>query len=228
MWQYVYTTSKICLCCFFTIYIQCVYRSTTKPQDAHVSVLQASEEKCWNRKESVAWKEAGARWRKRSKKKKKKKSSWVQLNGKRADRVYVASSCSVRLFLATVGARSSGFGGSLVSSWGTTTEQSRWRIITGLIASAPLTHPHLLKGDPWGFLLLSRSQRSPVLPLSRYDGCARLWPSPLTCVFIPNHSSACRGRIIHSDITMERKTHKVNINLLIFNSNSAAGQMARF
>ena len=161
-------------------------------------------------------------------KKKKKKSSWVQLNGKRADRVYVASSCSVRLFLATVGARSSGFGGSLVSSWGTTTEQSRWRIITGLIASAPLTHPHLLKGDPWGFLLLSRSQRSPVLPLSRYDGCARLWPSPLTCVFIPNHSSACRGRIIHSDITMERKTHKVNINLLIFNSNSAAGQMARF
>lgn len=49
-------------------------------------------------------------------KKTEQKSGQVQLNVKRADRVYVASSCSVRLFLATVGARSSGFGGSLVPS----------------------------------------------------------------------------------------------------------------
>lgn len=44
-------------------------------------------------------------------KKTEQKSGRVQLKGKTADRVYLASSCSVRVFLATVGARSSGFGG---------------------------------------------------------------------------------------------------------------------
>ena len=38
-------------------------------------------------------------------------------------------------------------------------EESRWRIIGGLIASVLQTHPHLLKGGVRGVLLLSRSQR---------------------------------------------------------------------
>ena len=89
----------------------------------------------------------------------------------------------------------------------------------------PANTPHLLKGDPWGFLLLSRSQRSPVLPLSRYDGCARLWPSPLACVFLTK-PWICLPRQDNSQWYNNgaQSTHKVNINLLIFNINSAAVQ----
>lgn len=75
----------------------------------------------WKVKESVkiekkvlregTWKQAGAGEENGT------KSVQAQLKGKIADGVYLTSSCSVRIFLATVGARSSGFGGSLVSSW---------------------------------------------------------------------------------------------------------------
>lgn len=118
------------------------------------------------------WKEADAgeeNWTKKWSSAIKRKNSWQSLFSFMVLRQGFSCYGRCPVFLV--------WGASLVSGWGTVMEESRWRIIAGLIASALLTHPHLLKGDPWGFLLLSRSQRS---PLSGFDWCARLWPSPLT------------------------------------------------
>lgn len=75
---------------------------------------------------------------------------------------------------------------------GSAMEESRWRIIAGLIASALRTHPHLLKRDPPGSLLLGRRQHSPLLPFSGYDWCAHLRPPWLPHNPIPHDSEPQR------------------------------------
>lgn len=125
------------------------------------------------KKKCGAWKEAGAGEGKGT------KSGWMQLQGKTADGVYLVPSCSVRTFLATLGVfwvLGQPCFWLMAGRW----KKSRWRIIAGLIASVLLTHPHLLRGDPWGFLLRSKE---PVLSSAAVVWIwlmFHLWPSPLS------------------------------------------------
>lgn len=79
-------------------------------------------------------------------------------------------------------ARGFGFWSSLVSGWGTVTEESRWRIKVGLIASGLRTHLHLLRGDPPGPLAAPQLLRETWLSRAAivWKWLMRLlWPSAL-------------------------------------------------
>lgn len=144
------------------------------------------------------WKEAGAGEENGT------KSVRVQLKGKMADRVYLASSCSVRVFLATVGARSSGFEGSLVSGWGDGDGGKQMEDYSWPNCLCPANTPPSAER---GSLRLSPPQQKPALSSAAIVWIWLMCPS-LTCtsyrssqcLSIPNHRFARHGRIIHCDI----------------------------
>lgn len=88
--------------------------------------------------------------------------------------------CSVRGFLASVGARATGFGvwlrdgnrGKQMEDW--SWPNCRW------LTNAPRSAEGGSSILEACLLLLGRSRSSPALPLPVHDWCARLWLSPLT------------------------------------------------
>lgn len=204
-WKDYYLCRDLCLFC--TIYFK----------EVKLRCRQLSSCGKWKKRTKCVWKEAGAGEENGT------ESGQMQLEGETAD--YLVSSCSVRVFLAMVEVRSSGFGSNhcfWLMVW-------RWRRKQMEDYSWPncLCPANTPPSAERGSLRLSPAQQKPALSSAAVVWVWLMLPS-LTFTshrssrrftVIPCYRFACHGRIIHCDIIMEYKTHKVNINLLIFNRN---------